>query len=496
MSISTTSRASSSRRCATTRTSRFSREIATIVRDLDFELRPGRAGVSQLRAGQGHRGLWGTALQPSSQERPRPARRRGEGRRRRRRAAGQAELPRLERRGAVRERRHQRRALGGGRHRRADEAVAVRQHVQPRVLGRRGARPGGARRPPRSCPSSSIPASSPRQSSTCCARCSPSACSTATASTTSTARGCSTAGSLPTCLSRAGATPATVLLDAYLRRRAARRRRARGAWASSCAPPRARQLVERARRRRLESGRAATRAFSDIELPLVAVLTQHGAHVGRAHRHATALEPIWAPASEGAAGPGCASSIFDVAGEDVQPRLAQAARRTSCSRCMGLDSPQVQEEPAGGWPTDAASARGAVEDRRHAGAAKVMRVPRAGRSSSRPTSTRLPQLMRRHRRAAMHTCFNETVTTTGRLSALEPEPAEHSRAHRVRPPDPQLLRAAAGGRSCSCRRTTRRSSCACSRTCPATSTWWRRSTPGRISTPPRPLASSVCRWRR
>lgn len=35
-----------------------------------------------------------------------------------------------------------------------------------------------------------------------------------------------------------------------------------------------------------------------------------------------------------------------------------------------------------------------------------------------------------------------------------------------------------GRASCSCRRTTRRSSCACSRICPATSTWWRHSTPG------------------
>ena len=63
----------------------------------------------------------------------------------------------------------------------------------------------------------------------------------------------------------------------------------------------------------------------------------------------------------------------------------------------------------------------------------------------------------------VHTTYGQAIAVTGRLSSSRSEPAEHPDPHRRRPPHPRGLHRAAGPAG-SCRRTTRRSSCASWRT--------------------------------
>ena len=95
----------------------------------------------------------------------------------------------------------------------------------------------------------------------------------------------------------------------------------------------------------------------------------------------------------------------------------------------------------------------------------------------------------RRGRAAPHD-DNQTVTATGRLSRRA-EPAEHPDPYRARPRDPHRLHPEGPGIACS-RRTTRRSSCASSRTSRGTSrSCARRSRERRTSIrPPRPRCSA------
>ena len=168
--------------------------------------------------------------------------------------------------------------------------------------------------------------------------------------------------------------------------------------------------------------------------------------------------------------------IFDMAGEDVQPRLARSSSRTSCSRCWGS---RRSKKNAARLLHRRRGAQGAVP--------RCTSCPRsccATASLPKIKSTYIDALPRmRAGDGRVHTCVQRDGHHHGALVVVRPEPAEHPRAHRVRPPDPRVLRAARIRRASSCRPTTRRSSCACSRTCRATSTSWRRSARARTSTP-------------
>ena len=148
----------------------------------------------------------------------------------------------------------------------------------------------------------------------------------------------------------------------------------------------------------------------------------HGAH-GDGARRATAW-PNWAPARK-TSWPGCAS-----------------ASSTWRARTFNLDSPKqlahilfevmgltpLEEEPAG-LLHRRRCAQGAVEDPRNAGAAAAL--PRAFQDQ-----------VHLHRRAAAHAGHRRARAHLlqrdghhhGAPVVVRPEPAEHPRAHRVRPP--------------------------------------------------------------
>ena len=77
----------------------------------------------------------------------------------------------------------------------------------------------------------------------------------------------------------------------------------------------------------------------------------------------------------------------------------------------------------------------------------------------------LPPLVRADGR--IHATFNQLATTTGRISSRGAEPAEHPGAHRRRPRAAHARSSPTRAAGCS-PPTTRRSSCACSRTSPTT----------------------------
>ena len=132
---------------------------------------------------------------------------------------------------------------------------------------------------------------------------------------------------------------------------------------------------------------------------------------------------------------------------------------------------------------------------------KIERWRELTKLKSRPTSTRCPQLIDDDGR--LHTTFNQTATTTGRLVEHQPEPAEHPDPHRARPRDPRLLHRRAGQRA-HLAPTTRRSSCGSSPTSPAsrrcaTSSGAARTCtprPRRRSSAPRPTRSTPACARR
>ena len=101
----------------------------------------------------------------------------------------------------------------------------------------------------------------------------------------------------------------------------------------------------------------------------------------------------------------------------------------------------------------------AASDRR----ARDPRVPRALEAEGH-LRRRAADAGRSARPAACTPRFNQAVAATGRLSSIEPEPAEHPDPHRDRAEIRARLRRRRDGLACCCRPTTRRSSCASSRT--------------------------------
>ncbi len=220
------------------------------------------------------------------------------------------------------------------------------------------------------------------------------------------------------------------------------------------------------------------RAYFDIDLPLVAVLAimeRTGAAIDVAH-----LAQLGASTGEEIEGP--SSSDLRACRRGVQRGFPHSSA-TSCSRCSGFR--RARKPSAGTLPT-----------------------PRC--SKTLPRSTELPALVLRYRELAkikstyidalprmraddgrVHTCFNETVTTTGRLSSSEPNlqniPVRTEFGRHIRSASFRSSRAAS-----SSRRITRRSSFACSRTSQAMRRSSRRSPAAPTSTPPRHRACSTC----
>ena len=269
------------------------------------------------------------------------------------------------------------------------------------------------------------------------------------------------------------------LLDAYLRRRAARHEDGRG-------------TRRRVRRRRAPAGGTAHPGVG-AGRQHARVLRHRPAAGGGAFHHGAhgdgarlrAAWPNWAPARKRAGR--AARAHLRHGGRDVQPRLAQAA---GPHPVRGHGAHAAQEEPAG-LLHRRRCAQGAVEDPRNAGAAAAL--PRAFQDQ-----------VHLHRRAAAHAGHRRARAHLlqrdghhhGAPVVVRPEPAEHPRAHRARrarsgnasrrwPPEGKFL---VGG-------------LLADRAAPAGAPVRRRASGGgvlfgrRTSTPAPPAACSACRWK-
>ena len=225
-----------------------------------------------------------------------------------------------------------------------------------------------------------------------------------------------------------------------------------------------------------------THLMDTIELPLVEVLAameQNGVYVNRAHlaekteEVADRLQKIEA-------------SIYEMAGHDFN---LNSPKQLGVVLFEELGLP-VRKKTKTGYSTNAE----VLESLRleHPIIEQIL----AYRLWSKLKSTYLDGIagLIRTDTGRVHTSFNQTVTATGRLSSSDPNlqniPVRTQFGRHIR----SLRRAR--DTIASCRPTTRRSSCACSRTCRATRTSSMRSSAARTSTRARPPRSSASPWMR
>ena len=174
---------------------------------------------------------------------------------------------------------------------------------------------------------------------------------------------------------------------------------------------------------------------------------------------------------------GIEREIYDARRRASSRSARRSSSARSCSRSSGCPK---RRRGKTGFSTDARVL--AVDPRRARDHREGRALARALEARRAPTSTRCRELIDPDSRR-LHTTFNQTTAATGRLSRDRPEPPERPGPHRARPRDPRAASSPTRA-TCSSRPTTRRSSCACSRTSRARTRSRRSSAAARTSTPP------------
>ena len=202
-----------------------------------------------------------------------------------------------------------------------------------------------------------------------------------------------------------------------------------------------------------------TTVYETLERPLVAGAGAHGAarHLDRPRRCCRG-----SPASSRRSAAGLEAEIHELAGEQVQPRLPQAARRHPvrqagpARRQQDQDRPMVDRRARARGP-GRAGPRAAAEDPRLAAALQAeVDLHRRAAGLHQPEHGPRPHLLRAGRDARPAGCRRPSRTC--RTSRSAPRKAARSAAPSSPRPGPS-----------SSRPTTPRSSCACSPTSPTSS---------------------------